>query len=153
MHALELKIPPVALAILFAIAMWGATMLTPSIELPLLAKMMSAAALVLAGTGISLAGVLSFRRAKTTVNPTRPNAVSALVSSGIYSLTRNPMYLGFLLILLGWAAFLANVLAFFGPVAFVLYMNRFQIIPEERALVAMFGTEFVAYQSKVRRWL
>lgn len=153
MRTLELKIPPVALVILIAVAMWGATLVVPSIELSCVARIITAAALVLVGAGISLAGVLSFRQAKTTVNPARPNSTSALVSSGIYGVTRNPMYLGFLFILFGWASFLSNVAALIGPFTFVLYMNRFQITPEERALSIMFGTEFVAYKTKVRRWL
>ena len=83
----------------------------------------------------------------------QPESASALVVSGIYRLTRNPMYLGFLLILLGWALFLSNGLAVLAVPAFVFYMNRFQIEPEERALAAIFGAEFVAYKSHVRRWL
>jgi protein-S-isoprenylcysteine O-methyltransferase Ste14 len=75
------------------------------------------------------------------------------VRSGVYSFTRNPMYLGFLLVLVGWATFLSNALAFLILPAFILYMNRFQIEPEERALASLFAEEFVAYKSRVRRWL
>ena len=63
------------------------------------------------------------------------------------------MYLGLLVILLGWAIFLANALAFVLLPAFILYMNRFQIEPGERALASLFGQEFVSYKSCVRRWL
>lgn len=150
---LELKIPPVALVILTALAMWGTTSIAPSIELPFVARFITACALIWVGAGISLAGVLSFRRAKTTVNPTKPGSASTLVCSGIYGATRNPMYLGFLLILFGWAAFLSNGAALIGPFAFVLYMNRFQITPEERSLATLFGAEFSAYKDNVRRWL
>jgi len=90
-------------------------------------------------------------RAKTTLNP---NAVpDHLVTTGPFGITRNPMYLGFLLILAGWAAARANVLAFLALPAFVLYMNQFQIKPEERALMSIFGDEFKAYCSTVRRWI
>jgi len=82
-----------------------------------------------------------------------PQSASALVVSGIYRFTRNPMYVGFLFVLLGWAVWLSNGLSFLFLPAFVLYMNRFQIQPEERALHARFGQEFVAYTSRVRRWL
>ena len=153
MHTLELKIPPLALVILIAVAMWGASLLVQSTDLSLEARLIAAATFILLGCGISLAGVLSFRRAKTTVNPTKPNSTSALVDSGIYGITRNPMYLGFFFILIGWACFLANALALLGPVSFVIYMNRFQITPEERALSGIFGAEFNAYKAKVRRWL
>jgi protein-S-isoprenylcysteine O-methyltransferase Ste14 len=143
----------VAVTVLFAAAMWGAARVTPSMALPRAARASAAIALAALGAGLSLAGVASFRRAKTTVNPTRPDAVSTLVTSGVYRATRNPMYLGFLLILLGWAAFLSNPLALIVAMAFVVYMNRFQIIPEERALAARFGSPFSVYRVKVRRWL
>jgi protein-S-isoprenylcysteine O-methyltransferase Ste14 len=100
-----------------------------------------------------LLGVVSFRRAGTTVNPLQPEATSALVVSGIYRRTRNPMYLGMLLVLLGWAVLLAHALGFALAAAFVPLMNRLQIGPEERTLTATFGPAFAAYQSAVRRWL
>jgi protein-S-isoprenylcysteine O-methyltransferase Ste14 len=75
------------------------------------------------------------------------------VTWGIYAITRNPMYLGGLVILSGWAIFLSNALAFLFLPTYVLYINRFQIKPEERALTALFGQEYVAYQGRVRRWL
>jgi len=63
------------------------------------------------------------------------------------------MYLGFFVVLLGWAIFLSNIVAFLLLPAFIFYMNRFQIGPEEKALVALFGQSFVAYKARVRRWL
>jgi protein-S-isoprenylcysteine O-methyltransferase Ste14 len=153
MNSLELKLPPVALVLLIALAMWGASLATPAVALPFAVRIVTAVVLVAAGMGISIAGVAAFRRARTTVNPTKPEATSSLVSSGIYGLMRNPMYLGFLLVLLGWAAFLSNAVALIGVFAYVFYMNRFQIAPEERALSAMFGAEFAAYKNRVRRWL
>src|SRR5690554_5257045 len=91
--------------------------------------------LVLLGAGISLVGVRSFRRAKTTVNSLKPEQATQLVNGGIYRLTRDPMYLGRLLALLGWAAALASWWSLLGPLLFVLYMNRFQIRPEQRAVL------------------
>ena len=82
----------------------------------------------------------------------KPETASALVVAGIYRHTRNPMYVGFGLVLVGWGIFLGNALAFIFLPAFVLHMNRFQIRPEERALAKIFGPEFAAYQSRVRRW-
>jgi len=133
--------------------MWVAARVGPAAGFTLPAGRIMAACLAVAGVIIALLGVVSFRRAKTTVNPLDPAAASALVVSGIYQLTRNPMYLGLLLVLLGWALFLANALTFVFPVAFVFLMNRLQIIPEEKALAALFGPGFADYQSKVRRWL
>ena len=105
------------------------------------------------GLLVSLSGVIEFRRARTTVNPMTPNASSSLVTSGIYTVTRNPMYLGFSTILLGWGIFLANPFSLLVIPCFVFYMTRFQIIPEERALQSRFGSDFQAYRAKVRRWL
>lgn len=71
-------------------------------------------AVIVVGAGLmfGLAGVVAFRKAKTTTNPVEPSATSALVISGVYRLSRNPMYVGLLLMLLGWAIFLAHPLAF-----------------------------------------
>jgi len=150
---LELRIPPVALGLLVAFIMWLSSRAVPSLGFDFAGRLFACAGLVLLGAAISISGVISFRRAKTTVNPTRPASASSLVVSGIYKFTRNPMYLGFLLGLVAWAAFLANVLAFALVPAFVIYMNLFQIRPEERALATLFEQEFAAYKSKVRRWI
>ena len=151
-NALELKVPPVALVCLFAAMMWLASAYSPlSMALP----WRIAIAVIFCGVGlaISLAGVLAFRRAKTTVNPITPEATTVMVTSGIYGFSRNPMYLGLLFALAGWATFLSHLLAFALLPVFVLYMNRFQIMPEERALSANFPHLFTAYKNSVRRWL
>jgi len=111
------------------------------------------AAIALAGGATALAGDLAFKRAETTVNPFKPQNTSSLVTSGVYRFTRNPMYLGLLMVVLGWGAFLCSALALLGPVAFVTYITRFQIVPEERVLLAKFGMTYAAYIGRVRRWL
>lgn len=100
-----------------------------------------------------LSGVMAFRRARTTVNPLNPEAATALVIVGVYRYTRNPMYVGLATMLVGWAVYLAAPLALLGPPIFVLFIARFQIVPEERALAEKFGREFADYRKKVRRWL
>lgn len=153
MQALELKIPPPAVAVLIAGAMWGISLATPSLDVPGLIREILAIAIASVGGGIALFGAVSFRRAGTTVNPMKPETASSLVTTGVYKLTRNPMYVGDLLVLVAWAVFLSAPWTLVGPLAFVLYMNRFQIAPEERVLSAMFGTDFSTYKSRVRRWL
>ena len=153
MQALELKIPPPAVALLTAAAMWGLSWLAPWMLVAAAVRVAAALAIALLGLGFSLAGVVSFRRAKTTINPMKPQSTSALVCSGIYRVTRNPMYVGLLLVLIAWAVFLASAWALLGPLAFVLYVDRFQIAPEERALSALFGADYAAYKSSARRWL
>lgn len=153
MQALELKIPPPAVAVLIAVAMWGISWVTSSVDVPRLVRVVAALAIAVTGSGIALSGALSFRRAGTTVNPMKPETASLLVTTGIYQFTRNPMYVGDVFVLVAWAIFLSVPWTLVGPLAFVLYVNRFQIAPEERALSAMFGTDYGAYKSRVRRWL
>jgi protein-S-isoprenylcysteine O-methyltransferase Ste14 len=153
MPSLELKVPPVAVMLIVALLMWLVSLMTPVIELSLFVRVLTSATFATAGIAVALAGVNSFMRAKTTVNPTTPNSASSLVDSGIYRFTRNPMYLGLMSMLLGWAVFLASPLTLIGALVFVVYMNRFQIRPEEKALLNMFGAAFLQYQAKVRRWL
>jgi len=150
---LELKIPPLALVIvtagLMALAAWGLTTLT----YPLPGRAFIAGGLTAVGAVVCILGVASFRRAKTTVNPMTPDAASSLVVVGVYRCTRNPMSLGFLLMLCGLACFLSNAVAAALLPVFILYMTRFQIRPEERALEARFGADYVAYKGRVRRWI
>jgi protein-S-isoprenylcysteine O-methyltransferase Ste14 len=153
MQALELKIPPPAAAALVAAVMWGISLDTPSLDVPRLIRVVAAFAIALAGGGIALSGAISFRRAGTTVNPMKPEKTSSLVTTGIYRVTRNPMYVGDLFVIVAWAVFLSAPWTLVGPLAFVLYMNRFQIAPEERVLSAMFGTDYSTYKARVRRWL
>jgi protein-S-isoprenylcysteine O-methyltransferase Ste14 len=153
MHVLELKVPPLALVFLMAALMWLTTWAVPTFGFELPARTLFSVSVAVAGAVIGVLGFASFIRAKTTVNPMKPDSSSSLVVSGIYRFTRNPMYLAFLLGLLGWAVFLSNALAFFLLPAFIVYMNRFQIEPEEKALARLFGEQFVAYRSRVRRWL
>ena len=149
----ELKVPPPLVALFMAGLSWLAAWAAPTLRFVLPHRNGIVLALFVAAVCVSVLGVASFRRARTTLNPLRPENASVLVMSGIYRYTRNPMYLGLLLALLAWAIFLSNALAFVFLPAFILYMNRFQIAPEERVLVSMFGQEFTAYLSKVRRWL
>ncbi len=153
MHALELKIPPAVLGAVVVFLMWVASRWGSAFDVPIPGRISIAACLALLGAVIASSGILSFRRARTTVNPTKPGAASSLVVSGIYGFTRNPMYLGFASVLLALAVFLSNALALLLIPMFVAYLNRFQICPEERALGSRFPEEFAAYKARVRRWL
>lgn len=155
MQALELKIPPPALGLTLALLMWATARLL--LDLPAEPFVSSrwpwTLTLVLIGIGFDLSGLLAFQRARTTVNPLAPERSSALVMSGVYRLTRNPMYVGMAIFLIAFAIHLGSLWTLLGPLAFVAYITRFQIIPEERALRERFGDDFVAYCSRVRRWL
>jgi protein-S-isoprenylcysteine O-methyltransferase Ste14 len=153
MSALELKIPPPVVALVLGLLMWLTSGLGGLVEVSYRARVVCALALVCIGQGISVAGMIAFHRARTTVNPIKASSASSLVTRGVYSFTRNPMYLGLLLTLVGWAVFLASPFALLWVAVYVIYINRFQIIPEERVLSALFGADYEAYGQRVRRWL
>ena len=112
-----------------------------------------ASILAIVGIALAIMGVLAFKKAQTTVNPHIPEKSASLVTDGIYRYTRNPMYLGMLLVLLGWAFYLSNFAAFLFLPIFIIYMSHFQIQPEERFMRHKFNDEYRAYVIKVRRWL
>lgn len=145
------KIPPVIIVLFFAgvmalIAHYSVIDFTVFVAY-------LAASLVIIGCASCVAGVVSFKLAKTTVNPNKPEQASKLVTSGIYRISRNPMYLGFAFILAGWGVWLSSVWAMLGVIGFIGYLTLFQIMPEERALTKLFGDEFTIYKARVRRWL
>jgi len=153
MRFLELRIPPPIVALVIAAGMWAVAHVAPNLQMSELIRLVLTTALGVLGAAVALGGVISFRRAKTTVNPLKPETSATLVSTGVYSFTRNPMYLGMALVLLAWAAYLSSIWSLLGPVLFALYITRFQIIPEERVLDRLFGTPFAEYKKRVRRWL
>jgi protein-S-isoprenylcysteine O-methyltransferase Ste14 len=153
MSTLEHRIPPPVVALLALPFMWLLSTLLPRVDASASIRVTLSICLAAIGVGFSITGALAFRRAKTTVNPLRPESASTLVTTGVYRITRNPMYVGLMLALLGWAVFLASPLSLVGPVLFIAYINRFQIKPEEAVLRAKFGSVYEQYKSTVRRWL
>jgi protein-S-isoprenylcysteine O-methyltransferase Ste14 len=153
MLRLEHKVPPLLLVLLFGVAMWFVSHVTPNLSLPNIVRLIVCALLAAAGIIVVVSGFLSFRRVGTTVNPTTPEASTSLVTTGIFRFTRNPMYVGMLLWLAALGSWLANPYSFAACGLFVLYMNRFQIGPEERALETLFGDSYRAYCARVRRWI
>ena len=145
--------PPVIVFLVFLIAMWLAAGATPAGHLQLPGRLVIAALLLLSSLVFALPGIAVFRRAGTTVHPMNPHEASTLVTDGVYRISRNPMYAALAMLLAGWAVFLSNAVALLLVPAFIIYMNRFQIIPEERALAAKFGDSYATYAASVRRWL
>jgi protein-S-isoprenylcysteine O-methyltransferase Ste14 len=134
-------------------AMWWLASLSTLLDVSAGVRIGVALAIASVGGLIAMGAGMRFRRAKTTIDPLKPQAASSLVTAGIFRYTRNPMYLGLLFLLVAWAVLLSSPFALLGPVAFVTYISRFQIVPEERVLATLFGAEYAAYQSEVRRWL
>lgn len=147
---LSLRVPPVALSVVFAAVMW---FLPGVITVLIPGAWVVVTVLATVGAAFCIAGVLAFRNANTTVNPVNPEATTALVMCGVYRLTRNPMYVGFALLLFAFALWLGKISAMLLVPIFVVYLQRFQIQPEEDALRARFGASFETYCQQVRRWL
>ena len=153
MNSLELKIPPVAQVIVTAAAMYGVSKVAPALKFSFKGSAAVAVGLGAIGLGSAILGVTQFRKAQTTPNPQALEKVSSLVTSGVYQYSRNPMYVGLVLVLFSWALYLSHFLAFVLLPIFILYMTRFQIQPEERMLAQKFGKTYQTYKAKVRRWL
>lgn len=153
MDRLERKIPPVALFVLFVVMINHISheFQLFKADLPL-SGVVFVMCFLFAGV-VGLSGVYEFRRAQTTVNPVKVDNASSVVDSGIFSYTRNPMYLGLFVLLFGFAYWQQNLLSVVFSFTFVLYMNRFQIQPEEQALESLFGAEYLDYKQRVRRWI
>jgi protein-S-isoprenylcysteine O-methyltransferase Ste14 len=153
MKRLETKIPPPLLGLVSVMYMgalkrwWGvASLFTPPYN-------QIGIFLIVLGIGMVVACFFQFRRFHTTIDPRHPNRASQLVTSGLFKYSRNPMYLGMLLVLTGWAVTLGSIGPWLGPVVFYFWMTRLQIMPEERALRERFGSGYVSYCERVGRWL
>lgn len=153
MKTLELKIPPVVQVLVTAGLMWALAVVFPMRGLVFPASHLLALAIAAPGAVFVLLGVLAFQSAGTTVDPRAPEQSTQLVVSGVYRISRNPMYVGFLLILMAWGVFLSNLVSCAVIPLFVVYLNRFQIVPEERLMRGQFGKAYRQYAAAVRRWL
>ncbi len=153
MRSLDHKIPPPVVGALVAAAMWGVCALGPQFPIASGLKYVVVAMLVVAGLSFDALAILAFRRSRTTINPLKPERASAMVTGGVYRVTRNPMYLGMALLLLAWAVYLSALLPFAGLLIYLLYITQFQIKPEEHVLQGIFGEEYTSYAAGVRRWL
>jgi protein-S-isoprenylcysteine O-methyltransferase Ste14 len=153
MNALENKIPPPLITAIFALIMWLLSSLVTLITINAELQMAAVAFVVIVAALFLISAVVSFHLAKTTVNPLQPESASLLVVSGVFKISRNPMYVGFTLLLLAWNIYLSAPVLLIMVLLFTAIISRFQIIPEERAMLKLFGDQFTAYQQSVRRWL
>lgn len=150
---MKITIPPAIQGPAYAVLSWIAAERFPDFSFNWGGFRFIAAGFAAAGLTIIAIAISQFIKAKTTINPVNPDAAEKLVIKGLYRVSRNPMYLGVLLLLLAWAAYLQNVLSFVPPLVFVLTMTLFQIKPEEKALCKKFGADYDAYCRRVRRWI
>jgi len=156
MNQLELKIHPPIVFLLCAVLMYAISLLAPQITFkPWFRSIAPFLALLslISGLVFPITGIQAFRKANTTISPTKPHKSATVVTTGIYRITRNPMYLGLFFLLFAFGLFLSNVLCLAATLLFILYINAFQITPEERILEENFGKDYLNYKEKVRRWL
>ena len=153
MNALELKLPPPLLAVITAALMYGIARFSGNAITYDNTQILLLCVLVGLGFLIDMMALISFRRARTTILPFCPERSSTLVISGVYRFSRNPMYLGLMMIITGWAFFLGSVWNVFIWIGCFMYLTVFQIKPEERVLLNVFGEEYQHYLSTVRRWI
>ena len=133
--------------------MWIVAPLEPAVRIDRDLRLAVAGIIALSSLIVLALGILAFRKAKTTIDPVRIDLASSVVTHGVFRYTRNPMYVGLTGLLLGWGVLLAAPWGLLGPAAFVLFINRFQIIPEERVMASKFGRDYEEYHKRVRRWM
>lgn len=149
---MELKLPPVVVLFIFALLMYLLGRFLPFGEFEFFGRHYLSSALGILAVLMGIISLGHFFRTKTTVDPTKPDKASILVTNGIFAFSRNPMYLSMLLLLLAFGLRLGNAFNVLLAAGFVSYMNRFQILPEEKALTKLFGKEFELYCKSVRCW-
>lgn len=152
MKALELKIPPLLVVALFALFMWLFAQYLPMVLVTFAGQIVIAVILAIIGAQIAIAGARACYERETTVNPLKPDESTSLITDGVFKISRNPIYLGFLLALAGWAVWLGALTSLLLLAVFVWYLTKFQIMPEERSLQAQFGDDYTQYCQSTRRW-
>lgn len=150
---LNTRVPPPVLALGTAALMWWVDRHVPLLRLLVPPWNRIGWGFIGAGLFVDAGSVAAFVRAKTTVNPVRVDRATRLVTTGLYRVSRNPMYLGLITVLAGWALLLGRLGPFLLIAVFERLMVTFQIRAEEIALAARFGDEYVAYARRVGRWI
>lgn len=154
MNALELKVPPLLLFLASAALGWALGRYAPALPLPVEgAWAWGHRGLLAAAVVLLLASQWAFFRGQTTVNPVNPSAARRLLTGGVFALSRNPVYLAMLLTLVALAWRQGQGTGLLAAAVFFLWITRWQILPEERALLERFGDDYRAYRARVRRWL
>lgn len=149
---MELKIPPPVYMLVFAGLMWLVDQYFPIYQWPINTNILSFVLIAMGGY-IDFSSLVKFIRAKTTINPMHPDYTKKLVTSGMYRVSRNPMYLGLLFLLSGWSLYLGSLSSFVVIPFFIFTITQMQIRPEEKILQQRFGQEYLDYKKRVPRWL
>jgi len=148
---LKNKIPPPIVTLVFAALIYFSSEWSPSIVFR--GQNLISLFLMTVGLIVLLIAISAFIKLKTTINPLKPEAASSLVTTGIFRISRNPMYLGMLLLIISLWIKTGAVLGFILVAGFIAYLNYFQIFPEEQAMKGLFSDKYKTYCQQVRRWL
>ena len=148
---LKNKIPPPIVTLLFSALIYFSSKWSPNIVFS--GQSIISLFLMTVGFIVLLIAISAFFKFKTTINPLKPEDATSLVTTGIFRLSRNPMYLGLLLLIISLWVKTGAVSGFILVPSFIAYLNNFQILPEERAINALFSGEYEVYCQQVRRWL
>jgi len=148
---IKTKFPPPLVALTFGFLINYTKNIFPKIEIK--NEIIFGSFMIISGLIIILSAIILFKKYQTTITPLNPSNATKLITDGIYKFSRNPMYLGLLLVLLGISIIINLIGGFFLIPLFILYLNLFQIIPEENAMVDLFKDEFLDYKKNVRRWI
>ena len=146
-----IKIPPPLIVLVLIVSIYFSSKKIDLINIPL--QLEISIFILSAGILIFVNPVLQFIKSKTTVNPIQFEEVNKLVTSGIFKYSRNPMYLGMLMIVISTSIFYLNIYSILTPLLFILWINKFQIKREEEFLIEKFGDEYLSYKKKTRRWI
>ena len=146
-----IRIPPPILVLALVISNFFSSKKTDLIHLP--NQDLISIIILLIGVLILTNPIFKFIKSKTTIDPIKFKKVNKLITSGIYKYSRNPMYLGFLMIVISTSIFYLNIFSITTPFLFYFWINRFQIKREEIFLAEKFGNEYLLYKNKTRRWI
>jgi len=149
---MQLRIPPALIFLFTALCMYLLGAFLPVGYFDFFGRFYLMAALLALAFILGIASLWQFFKSHTTIDPRKPDQTEVLETKGVYSFSRNPMYLALLLVLLAWGLWLGNAFNTVLAAGFVSVINKLQIIPEETALQKKFGKAYAQYCIRVRRW-
>ena len=146
-----IKIPPPLIVLTLIISIYFSSKKIDLINIPF--QLEISFFILSLGILVFINPVLKFIKSKTTINPIQFEETNRLVTSGIFKYSRNPMYLGMLMIIISTSTFYLNIYSILTPFLFIFWINKFQIKREEAFLTEKFGKEYLSYKNKTKRWL
>ena len=148
---MKTKIPPPILALVMIVLIYLSSLFVESITFKYQGSL--SVLFIILGSACALPSFKLFAKFKTTITPLKPSDATALVTEGMYRYSSNPMYLGLILWTIASTIWFGTWLGIIINIVFIFLINFLQIIPEEEALLEIFGEEYEEYKKNVRRWI